>query len=76
MTTAAGWRRGAASSVRSRSRALSVLADACLRSGDPADAATWAEQMVGLEPFRETGYRRLMEAHAAGGNRAEALPRI
>ena len=56
-----------------RVRALSVLADACLRSGDPADAATWAEQVVGLEPFRETGYRRLMEAHAAGGNRAEAL---
>jgi DNA-binding SARP family transcriptional activator len=56
-----------------RVRALSVLADACLRSGDPADAATWAEQVVGLEPFRETGYRRLMDAHAAGGNRAEAL---
>ena len=56
-----------------RVRALSVLADACLRSGNPADAATWAEQVVGLEPFRETGYRRLMEAHAAGGNRAEAL---
>ncbi len=56
-----------------RVRALSVLADACLRSGDPAGAATWAEQVVALEPFRETGYRRLMEAHAAGGNRAEAL---
>ena len=56
-----------------RVRALSVLADACLRSGDPAEAATWAEQVVALEPFRETGYRRLMEAHAAAGNRAEAL---
>lgn len=56
-----------------RVRALSVLAEACLQSGDPADAATWAEQVVGLEPFRESGYRRLMEGHAAAGNRAEAL---
>lgn len=26
-----------------------------------------------LEPFHETGWQRLMSAHAAGGNRAEAL---
>ena len=32
-----------------------------------------AEQAIALEPFRETGYRRLMEAHVASGNRAEAL---
>jgi DNA-binding SARP family transcriptional activator len=32
-----------------------------------------AEEAVALEPFRETGYRQLMRAHAAGGNRAEAL---
>jgi SARP family transcriptional regulator, regulator of embCAB operon len=56
-----------------RVRALSVLAHACLRSGDPAEAATWAKQVVALEPFRETGYRALMEAHVASGNRAEAL---
>ena len=56
-----------------RGRALSALADACLRSGDPQEAAKWAEQAIALEPFRETGYRRLMEAHAAAGNRAEAL---
>jgi SARP family transcriptional regulator, regulator of embCAB operon len=56
-----------------RVRALSVLADGCLQSGDPAEAVSWAEQVVALEPFRETGYRRLMEAHAAAGNRAEAL---
>ena len=54
-------------------RALSALADVCLRSGDAPEAARWAEQMIALEPFRETGYRRLMEAHAAAGNRAEAL---
>jgi YVTN family beta-propeller protein len=56
-----------------RIRALSTLCDACLRSGDAPQAVRWAEQTIALEPFRETGYRRLMEAHAAGGNRAEAL---
>jgi YVTN family beta-propeller protein len=56
-----------------RGRALNALADACLRLGDAPQAAKWAEQTIALEPFRETGYRRLMEAHAAAGNRAEAL---
>jgi YVTN family beta-propeller protein len=53
-------------------RALSCLAEACLRSGDEA-AAKWAEEAIALEPYRETGYRHLMAAHAAAGNRAEAL---
>jgi ABC-type transport system substrate-binding protein/DNA-binding SARP family transcriptional activator len=56
-----------------RSRAVTALADACLRSGAGGEAASWAQQAIGLEPFRETGYRLLMEAHAADGNRAEAL---
>jgi peptide/nickel transport system substrate-binding protein len=56
-----------------RSRALAGLIDACLRCGDEAEAATWAEELIVLEPYRETGYRRLMAAHAAAGNRAEAL---
>jgi YVTN family beta-propeller protein len=56
-----------------RVRALSVLADACLLSGDAQEGAKWAKQATELEPFRETGYRRLMEAHVAAGNRAEAL---
>ncbi len=56
-----------------RGRALSALAEACLRSGDAAEAAKWAEQAIALAPFREVGYRRLMEAHAAAGNGAEAL---
>ncbi len=56
-----------------RSRAVTVLADACLRTGAGGEAASWAEQAIGLEPFRETGYRLLMEAHAADGNRADAL---
>jgi YVTN family beta-propeller protein len=56
-----------------RERALSVLADACLRSGAAQEAAHWAEELIALSPFREAGYRRLMEAHVAAGNRAEAL---
>ena len=56
-----------------RRRALGCLAGACLRSGDEAEAAKWAEETIALDPYRETGYRQLMEAHAAAGNRAEAL---
>jgi DNA-binding SARP family transcriptional activator len=56
-----------------RARALGTLTDAALRSGDAAEAVKWAEQTIALEPFRETGYRHLMEAHVAAGNRAEAL---
>jgi len=54
-------------------RALGGLSDACLRSGDDAEAAKWAEESIALEPYRDAGYRRLMAAHAAAGNRAEAL---
>jgi YVTN family beta-propeller protein len=54
-------------------RALSCLAEASLHSGDAAQAASWAEETIALEPYRETGYRHLMAAHAAAGNRAEAL---
>jgi DNA-binding SARP family transcriptional activator/streptogramin lyase len=56
-----------------RARALVALADASLRSGDAAESVRWAERAVEVEPFRESGYRRLMEAHVAAGNRAEAL---
>jgi YVTN family beta-propeller protein len=56
-----------------RERALNVLADACLRSGAAREAATWAEELIALSPFREAGYRRLMDAHVVAGNRAEAL---
>ena len=56
-----------------RARALTALADACLRTGDASEAARWSEQAIALEPFRESGYRRLMEAHVASGNGAEGL---
>jgi DNA-binding SARP family transcriptional activator len=56
-----------------RGRVLGTLAEACLRSGEAAEASRWAEQAIALEPFRETGYRHLMQAHAVAGNRAEGL---
>jgi SARP family transcriptional regulator, regulator of embCAB operon len=56
-----------------RARALSALAEACLRTGKPAEAVRWAGLVVEAEPFRESGYRLLMEAHVAAGNRGEAL---
>ena len=56
-----------------RVRAVSALAESCLSSGDPDEAAKWAETAIALAPFRERGHRLLMEAHAAAGNRAEAL---
>ena len=59
-----------------RGRAFGALAEASLRSGDAPEAVKWAEQTIALAPFRETGYRRLMEAHVAAGDRAEALARL
>jgi peptide/nickel transport system substrate-binding protein len=56
-----------------RRRALTCLADACLRSGDAGSATRWAEEAIALDPYRETGYRILMDAHAMAGNRAEGL---
>jgi DNA-binding SARP family transcriptional activator/ABC-type transport system substrate-binding protein len=56
-----------------RVRALDCLAEAERLSGDSAAAIRAAEELIAMEPFRETGYRRLMEAHTAAGNRADAL---
>lgn len=56
-----------------RARALNTLAAASLRTDKPVEAVRWAELAIEAEPFRESGYRRLMEAHVAAGNRAEAL---
>lgn len=56
-----------------RIRAFERLADASLRAGDYSAAARLAQKVVDLEPYRESGYRRLMQAHAAAGNRAEGL---
>src|SRR5215470_1548053 len=51
-------------------RALECLRDASLAAGagKSADAVRYAAEITELEPFRESSYRRLMEAHAAAGN--------
>ncbi|MSQ33364.1 MAG: hypothetical protein EXR60_02940 [Dehalococcoidia bacterium] len=42
-------------------------------NGEPALALGAVRESVALEPYRETGYQRLMRVLAAQGNRAEAL---
>jgi YVTN family beta-propeller protein len=54
-------------------RALECLRDTALAGGELGTAVRYAAEITELEPFREAGYRRLMEAHVAAGNRAEAL---
>lgn len=54
-------------------RSLECLRDASLGAGEFAEAVRHAEEVTELEPFRESGHRRLMESHAAAGNPAEAL---
>jgi hypothetical protein len=54
-------------------RALESLRDASFGAADYAEAVRHAEEVTELEPFRESSYRRLMQAHAAAGNPAEAL---
>ena len=54
-------------------RALECLRDAAFGAKEFAESVRHAEEVIELEPFRESAYRRLMQAHAAGGNPAEAL---
>lgn len=54
-------------------RALECRRDASFGAGELTEAGRYAEEVTELEPFRESGYRRLMEVHAAAGNPAEAL---
>jgi len=58
---------------RLRVRSLDCLAEARLALGNPRLAVDALKEMVVLEPFRESGYALLMRAHAAAGDRAEAL---
>jgi DNA-binding SARP family transcriptional activator/streptogramin lyase len=54
-------------------RALECLRDTALADGELGDAVRHAGEITELEPFRESSYRALMQAHAAAGNPAEAL---
>lgn len=58
---------------KARLRALDCLAQIHAANGEHSLALRAAEEAVDLEPFRETGYQRLMLVHEAAGNRAEAL---
>ena len=53
-------------------RATECLATLSLLKGE-AQLAVTLEELIGYEPFRETAYQLLMRAHAALGNRADAL---
>jgi DNA-binding SARP family transcriptional activator len=54
-------------------RSCECLAAFYVWNDEPALAVDAAKQAVAREPYRESAYRLLMEAHAAAGNRAEAL---
>lgn len=54
-------------------RGLDVLAQIHQWNGEHALALRAAQEAVDLEPFRESGYRRLMRLHADDGNGAQAL---
>lgn len=54
-------------------RGAECLADFYLATDDPTMAVEAAKEVVQREPFRETGHQLLIRAHAASGNRADAL---
>ncbi|MES1265970.1 MAG: bacterial transcriptional activator domain-containing protein, partial [Variovorax sp.] len=54
-------------------RACECLAETYIRNGEPSIAVDLARQAAISRPYRETAYQMLMRAHAAAGNRAEAL---
>ena len=54
-------------------RTLELLVDVHLAAGHPARAVGPAGDLVALEPFRDSAYRRLLRAHTASGDRGEAL---
>ena len=58
---------------RVRVRALECRAEVLLGAGDHALAVQDMEEVLSLDPFRESGYRLLMRAHCQAGNLAEAL---
>jgi DNA-binding SARP family transcriptional activator len=54
-------------------RALHIWAHAALAGQEWGVAVRVAQELIALEPFRESAYRQLMRAQAGAGNRAEAL---
>jgi DNA-binding SARP family transcriptional activator/pimeloyl-ACP methyl ester carboxylesterase len=73
----AGLEGGWIDDVQARQRdtvaaSLQVMGEAALRR-DPSAAVERARELIALDAISEEGYRLLMRAHAAAGNRAEAL---
>ena len=54
-------------------RACECLAESYILNDEASTAVDVASQAVAAQPYRETAYQWLMRAHAAAGNRAEAL---
>jgi DNA-binding SARP family transcriptional activator len=54
-------------------RALDLLVEGLAGGPFENDAVRYAKEALALDPFRETGYVRLMRLHMSRGNRAEAL---
>jgi DNA-binding SARP family transcriptional activator len=54
-------------------RAIDCRVDALAANGEMELAVVHAREAVRLEPFRESGYRRLMRLRADAGDRAEAV---
>lgn len=54
-------------------RGLHILSQITAANDEHALAVQYAKEIIDLEPFQETGYRHLMQMHAAMGNRGEAL---
>lgn len=56
-----------------RRRALDVLVRSAIRLGDGALAVEAAQELLGLDPYRDASHVLIMQAHRTAGNRAEAL---
>ena len=54
-------------------RAYDCVVEVWLQRGDTTLAVATARSALDVAPFRESAHRRLMRAHAAAGDRAEAL---
>lgn len=54
-------------------RAFEATVDVWMALDDPAQAVVAARQLLAVDAFRETSHERLIRAHLARGNRAEAL---
>jgi DNA-binding SARP family transcriptional activator len=70
----AAWIESQRTSLRAlQMRALQCLVTVSAGNAEPLLAIHHANEMVELDPFKETAYQLLMKMHAAAGDRAEAL---